>query len=141
MVFRYTLNAMLYITFHWYIPGCLNWLILIQVTFEHYSFVSIFFCILLWSCPVTCLNQFGILELSTESRKLKRLLPTKELFDFIVLKVICLDVRVWLRFSSIQSISGNCELHNLFEIIKCSFTGLVTVNKTFTYIRCFLEKF
>ena len=61
----------------------------------------------------------GIIEFSIESLELKRLLPTKKLFGLIVLKVVCLDVKIRLIFKSIQSFSGHCELYNLCSRIEC----------------------
>ena len=59
------------------------------------------FCILLYT------HLLVTLEFKIESLTFSRLLPKRYLFDFTDLKDVYLEVDVWLKFSSIQSISGS----------------------------------
>ena len=55
----------------------------------------------------------GIFEFKIVSLEEIKLFPTKNLFVFTELKVVCPEVRVWLKLNSIQSIWGHSELHIL----------------------------
>ena len=90
-------------SFHWHAPFICLWLTLLL---PHVMFNKFFIYFTLKAFNDKLRSIKGINPFKIESLVERRFFPTVKLLILMVLNVVCLDVKVWLKLSWIQSSCG-----------------------------------